>query len=99
MPDDIFMAEGRASARPVFAKQDMQKHVPPGAAAAQRKHPIHLPPGEGHNRANIIFVTTCTGKKRTILASPNVHDTVISAARYASTRLVRPNAAMPADGR
>jgi hypothetical protein len=28
MPED-FLTEGRASARPIFAKQGMQKHVPP----------------------------------------------------------------------
>src|SRR5205814_456522 len=92
MLDDVFMAEGRASARPIFAKEDMQKHVPPGA---RRKHPIHLPPGERHNRAIIIFVTTCTANRRTILASPDVHKAIVGAWREASTWLVGRYVVMP----
>src|SRR5947209_3621931 len=94
MPDDC-ITEGRASARPIFAKQDMQKHVPPGTSEARRKHPIHLAPGERHNRAIIIFVTACTVKRRASLASPRVHETMVSAWREASTWLVRRYVVMP----
>jgi putative transposase len=95
MPDDIFMAEGRASARPIFAKQDMQKHVHPGASRARRKHPVHLPPGERHNRAIIIFVTTCAVKRRTILAALDVHNAIVGTWRKASTWLVGRYVVMP----
>jgi putative transposase len=94
MPDD-FIAEGRASAGPILAKQDMQKHVPPGASGARRKHPIHLPPGERHNRAIIIFVTTCTVKRRTILASLDVHNAIVGTWCKASTWLVGRYVVMP----
>ena len=89
------MAEGRASARPVFAKQHVQKHVLPGESKSRRKHPIHLPPGERHNRTIIIFVTTCTAKRRTILASPHVHEAIVSAWDEALTWLVGRYVVMP----
>src|SRR5205814_3130847 len=95
MPDDVFIAEGRASARPVFAKQHVQKHVLPGESKSRRKHPIHLPPGERHNRTIIIFVTTCTAKRRTILASPHVHEAIVSAWDEALTWLVGRYVVMP----
>lgn len=94
MPDD-FLTEGRASARPIFAQQDMQKHVPPDTSGSRRKHPIHLSPGERHNRAIIIFVTACTLKRRRILASPHVHETILSAWSEASTWLVGRYVVMP----
>ena len=87
MPDD-FIAEGRASARPIFANQDTHKHVPPDALGSRRKHPVHLPPGERHNRAVVVFVTACTVKRRAILASPRIHQTIVGAWREASTWLV-----------
>src|SRR5207248_6123302 len=93
MPDD-FIAEGRASARPIFAKQDMQKHVPPDALGSRRKHPVHLPPGERHNRAVVVFVTACTVKRRAILAS-RIHQTIVGAWREASTWLVGRYVMMP----
>ena len=70
MPDD-FLTEGRASARPILAKQDMQKHVPPDALESRRKHPIHLPPGERHNRAVVVFVTAwyCEAARDSRIAS------------------------------
>jgi REP-associated tyrosine transposase len=94
MPDD-FLTEGRASARPVLAKQDMQKHVPPDALGSWRKHPIHLPPGERHNRVVVVFVTAWTVKRRAILASPRIHQTIVNAWRGASTWLVRRYVVMP----
>jgi putative transposase len=90
-----FIAEGRASARPILTKQDMQKHVPPDALGSRRKHPIHLPPGERHNRAIIIFVTACTVKRREILASSNVHNAIVAAWRKASMWLVGRYVVMP----
>ena len=94
MPDD-FLTEGRASARPILAKQDMQKHVPPDALESRCKHPIHLPPGERHNRAVVVFVTACTVKRRAILASPRIHQTIVSAWGGASTWLVGRYVVMP----
>jgi len=94
MPDD-FLTEGRASARPILPKQDMQKHVPPDALGSWRKHPIHLPSGERHNRAVVVFVTVCTVKRRAILASPRIHQTIVSAWGGASTWLVGRYVVMP----
>ncbi len=85
---DDFLTEGRASARPILARQDTQKHVPPDALGSRRKHPIHLPPGERHNRAVVVFVTVCNVKRRAILASRRIHQTIVSAWRGASTWLV-----------
>jgi hypothetical protein len=48
-------SEARASARP---DTDLD-----------RRHPVHLSAIELHNRPVIIFVTTCTAKRRAILAS------------------------------
>jgi len=94
MPDD-FLTEGRASARPILAKQDMQKHVPPDALESRCKHPIHLPPGERHNRAVVVFMTACTLKRRAILASHRIHQTIVSAWGGASTWLVGRYVVMP----
>src|SRR2546423_12172860 len=94
MPDDC-IAKGRASARPIFAKQDTHKHVPPDALGSRRKHPVHLPPGERHNRAVVVFVTACTVKRRAILASPRIHQTIVGAWRDASTSLVGRYVLMP----
>ena len=46
MPDD-FLTEGRASARPILAKQDMQKHVPPDALGSGANIPFILRRGRG----------------------------------------------------
>ncbi len=74
---------------------DMQKHVPPeGRASArpgsrrERKHPIHLPPSERHNRAIIIFVTVCTAGRRKVLASTSGHEAIVSAWHLAERWLV-----------
>src|SRR5437773_7916150 len=67
--DDVFIAEGRASARPVFAKQHMQKHVLPGESKSRRKHPIHLPPGDrkstrlNSSHITISYAVFCLKKK------------------------------------
>ncbi len=92
---DDFLTEGRASARPILAKQDMQKHVPPDALGSRRKHPTHRRPGERHNRAVVVFVTVCTVKRRAILASPRIHHTIVSAWGGASTWLVGRYVVMP----
>jgi len=92
MVADHVMTEGRASARPIVSKEDAQKRIPPGR---DRKHPIHLPPGEKHNRAIIIYVTVCTAKRRPILASPRVHGVILRAWRGAPTWLVGRYVVMP----
>jgi putative transposase len=94
MPDD-FITERRISARPIFAKHDMQRHVPPDALGSRRKYPIHLPPGERHSRAVVVFVTACTMKRRAILASPRIHQTIVGALREASKWLVGRYVMMP----
>ena len=72
--------EGRASARP---------------DSLDRRHPIHLPTLEAHNRSIIIFVTTCTVKRREILASPSSHEAIVAAWRAASAWLVGRYVIMP----
>ena len=76
-------------------KLDMRKHVPPeGRASARpasklyRRHPIHLPPSERHNRSIIIFVTVCTSHRRKILATPESHEAIRGAWALAMTWLV-----------
>ena len=91
MASETLTTGGRASARPM----DMQKHVPPSASRSLRKHPVHLSPGEKHNRAIIIYVTTCTAKRRSILASPGFYEAIIGAWREASTWLVGRYVVMP----
>ncbi len=49
--------EGRASARP---------------DSLDRRHPIHLPTLEAHNRSIIIFVTTCTVNDARSLHRPHL---------------------------
>ena len=87
-------SEGRASARP---------NVQPSASTADRRtcrstslqdgivdrrHPIHFPPLERHNRSVIIYVTACTSKRRKSLACPEMHQAIIAAWSKASTWLV-----------
>jgi putative transposase len=74
---------------------DMRKHVPPeGRASARpvsspyRRHPIHLPPSERHNRSTIIFVTVCTAQRRRILTSPHAHEAIVGAWTLATKWLV-----------
>ena len=83
-------SEGHASACPQSGAEDVRKPVPP-----ERRHPIHLAPLEAHNRAIIIFVTTCTAKRRQILASASAHDAIITAWCAASTWLVGRYVIMP----
>ena len=91
MANETLTTEGWASARP----SDMRKHVPPPASRPRRKHPVHLSPGEKHNRAIIIYVTTCTAKRRNILASPRFYEAIVCAWREASTWLVGRYVVMP----
>jgi len=91
MANKTLITDGRASARPV----DMQKHVPPPASRSRRKHPVHLWPGERHNCAIIIYVTTCTAKRRSILASPGSYEAIVSAWCEDSTWLVGRHVVMP----
>jgi REP element-mobilizing transposase RayT len=62
---------------------------------AGRKHPIHLLSFEVHNRPIFIFVTTCTAKRRAILASPSAHRAILAAWAMASTWLVGRYVIMP----
>jgi len=50
---------------------------------------------EAHNRPILIFVTACTAKRRAILASPIVHESILSAWGAASTWLVGRYVIMP----
>src|SRR5438477_11648432 len=85
-------SEGNASACPQSGAEDVQKHVPPDQGmrkrVPERRHPIHLAPLEAHNRPLIIFVTTCTVKRRQILASASTHDTIVTAWCAASRSMV-----------
>ena len=83
-------SEGHASACPQSEAQDGQKHVPP-----ERRHPIHLVPREVRNRPVIIFVTTCTAKRRQVLASASAHEAIVTAWCAASTWLVGRYVIMP----
>lgn len=42
-----------------------------------RKHAVHLPPKEAHNRSIIVFVTACTAKRRKILACRAAHQALM----------------------
>ena len=94
-------SEGHASACPQSEAHDVQKHVPPEAQDVQkhvpseRRHPIHLVPREVHNRPVIIFVTTCTAKRRLVLASASAHEAIVTAWCAASTWLVGRYVIMP----
>ena len=94
-------SEGHASACPQSEAQDVQKHVPPEAQDGQkhvppeRRHPIHLVPREVRNRPVIIFVTTCTAKRRQVLASASAHEAIVTAWCAASTWLVGRYVIMP----
>jgi len=92
MSTDSVWAEGRASACPIISKEDARKRIPP---VRNRKHPIHLPPGEKHNRAIIIYVTAGTAKRRKILASPRVHAAIVGAWLEACKWLVGRYVVMP----
>ena len=83
-------SEGHASACPQSEAQDGQKNVPP-----ERRHPIHLVPREVRNRPVIIFVTTCTAKRRQVLASASAHEAIVTAWCAASTWLVGRYVIMP----
>jgi putative transposase len=94
-------SEGRASARPQFGSlASSEKNGTCGSTSLReesdgRKHPIHLTPLEPHNRAVIIFVTTCTTKRRQILASRFAHEAILAAWTMASTWLIGRYVIMP----
>jgi putative transposase len=94
-------SEGRASARPQRGSiAAPTKNGTYGSTSLRnesdgRKHPIHLSSLEAHNRPIIIFVTTCTAKRRPILASPSTHDAILAAWAEASAWLVGRYVIMP----
>ena len=90
-------SEGHASACPKSKtrdarEKDVPKHIPP---KLERRHPIHLPPLEAHNRSIIVFVTACTSKRRQILASASAHEAIVIAWTQASAWLVGRYVIMP----
>jgi hypothetical protein len=42
-----------------------------------RKAPVRLPVRERDNRSAIVFLTVCTKGRRSILADPKVHETLL----------------------
>jgi putative transposase len=86
--------EGRASARPsarhsaTTADRRTCRSTSLRSKPDERKHPIHLPTLEVHNRSIIIYVTVCAAKRRKILASDDVHEAIVNAWAQASTWLV-----------
>lgn len=84
---DYAASEGCASARLKLFAEDVETDG--------RPLPIHLAPLEAHNHAIIIFVTTCTAKRRPILASSSAHAAIVRAWRRASTWLVGRYVIMP----
>ena len=86
-------SEGRASARPIIqstGRISLRRDQDDG-----RHHPIHLSPLEAHNRPVIVFVTTCTAKRRQILATVAAHEAIVGAWRAATTWLVGRYVVMP----
>ena len=98
MSDANTRSEGRASARLVKG----ESHVPDQTCGSMslrpsvyRQRPIHLAPTEQHNRAVIVFVTVCTYGRRKILASPLMHEAIVSAWKDATAWLVGRYVIMP----
>jgi REP element-mobilizing transposase RayT len=60
-----------------------------------RKHPIHQPVYESHNRSVIIFVTVCTKDRKPILADDTAHQTLVEAWQVATSWLVGRYVIMP----
>lgn len=87
-------SEGRAAAPPVLGSPaPPQENGTRGSTSLRaendgRKHPIHFSPLERHNRPVIIYVTACTAKRKSILASPSVHGAIVNAWAHASNWLV-----------
>jgi len=46
---------------------------------SNRKHPAHHPPIERHNKPTILFLTICTHKRKKILASDSIHESLLKA--------------------
>ena len=93
-------SEGRASARPQLESRAPAKNGTRGSTSLRaksdgRKHPIHLGSIEAHNLPVLIFVTTCTAKRRPMLASPSARDAILAAWAAASTWLVGRYVLMP----
>jgi putative transposase len=93
-------SEGRASARPKFESAAPPKNGTCGSTSLReesdgRKHPIHLSSLEAHNRPILIYVTTCTSKRRKIPASPSAHEAVVAGWTSASAWLVGRYVIMP----
>ena len=44
----------------------------------ERKAPAHFPVSEAHNRAVIVFLTVCADKRRSLFASPEIHQLLIN---------------------
>src|SRR3954447_4400317 len=44
------------------------------SAPPSRKHPVHHPVHERHNRSLIVFVTVCTKDRKSLLANPEAHE-------------------------
>jgi putative transposase len=61
----------------------------------ERKHPAHYPTQESGNRAVIVFLTVCTQNRRPFLASPEVHQLLVSAWSRATHWLVGRYVVMP----
>ena len=93
-------SEGRASARPTDGlSPSFQKSRACRSTSLRgeedRRHPIHFARLEKHNRSIIIFVTCCTTKRRSILASPTTHEAITKAWVQASVWLVGRYVVMP----
>jgi len=46
---------------------------PPDISQPVRKHPVHIPVVDRHNRPNIVFLTVCLLPRRPLLATPKIH--------------------------
>jgi len=60
-----------------------------------RKHPVHLPVSEWHNRPVIIFLTVCTKDRKPILHQPRIHNLLLAAWNARPTWLVGRYVIMP----
>lgn len=63
-------------------------HESESCARPLRKHPIHLPAFATGNRAVIIFLTVCAQKRRPLLATREMHASIVRAWTQANHWLV-----------
>lgn len=72
---------GTLSSMSTAPTMDIEDNVPPQNRTeyANRRHPVHHPPLERHNKSTILFLTVCTRQRRKILACPYVHDALLKA--------------------